>query len=174
MLSPFIPVQDLTVPIFLLYNFFLFLFSLFLGIRIRNHFVRLGALSLAMSSIIGIILLSFPMDPNGDPTTIVGFQHNIIVISMSLYIILSLLLFFYGFKKTRNFSTLAKYSLLVGIIISLTGLFTGIAAFLSLSRYVGILERLPVTAFLIWVFRTSENILKSDKRTKYNFFKSKE
>jgi hypothetical protein len=164
LISPYSLREDITVPLYRLYNVNLFLFSLVLIMRMRNVFGKLGALYLSMSSVTGLLLIQFPLDPIRLGQSLSGATHNIIALLTAFYIMVALLLFSYSFKESKNLKELSKYSFWISMIILVAGFFTGISAMLSLPAYVGILQKLPIAAFLLWIVLTAFWMLRSNWR----------
>lgn len=166
-ISPYSLRQSITVPLYRLYNIQLFMFSIVLFIRLKNIFARLGALYLSLSAILGIILIQFPMDPRGISESVSGTTHIIFVILTALHIVIAIALLSDGFRRNKNLFLLSTYSTEISIVILVAGFLTGIFAFFSMPFYVGFFEKLPVAAFLGWIFLTSVWMIKSDKRVRY-------
>jgi Protein of unknown function (DUF998) len=167
LISPYTFNGETTIPLYRIYNIQLLLFSLFLFIRIKNIFVRLGTLYLSMSASMGILLIKYPMDPIGISGTFSGITHIIFVLITFIYIVIALLLFGVGFKKNKNLIALSKYSFEISMIILVAGFITVIFALSSMPEYVGFFQKLPIFSFLIWILLASYWIIKSDKRIKY-------
>lgn len=166
-ISPYSFNEGITIPLYRIYNIDLFIFSLIIFIRMHNIFVKLGALYLSLSAIMGIILLQFPMDPIGISDSLSGFTHIFFVLIIVFYISVALTLISYGLKNNKNLLMLSKYSFEISIIIMLAGFLTGIFAWMSMPVYVGLFQKLPVLAFLVWILLTSWLMMKSDNRVRY-------
>lgn len=167
LISPYSLTEELTTPLYRLYNVNLFLFSIVLFLRLRNIYAKLGALYLSMSSVTGLLLLQIPMDPLHLANSASGAGHIVVAILTAFYIMVALMLFSYSFKKNKNLKLLAHYSLVVSIFMLIAGFLTGVFAMLSLPSYVGLTQKLPIAAFLFWIVMTALWMLKSDKRVKY-------
>jgi hypothetical protein len=167
LISPYSLTESTTVPLYRLYNINLLLFSLVLLLRLRNIFAKLGALYLAMSSVTGLLLLQFPMDPINLAKSFSGSAHIGVSLLTAFFILVALLLFAHSFKNNKNLVLLSKYSLIISFIILIAGFLTGLFAILSLPAYVGFVEKLPVAAFLFWIIITAVWMLHSDRRVRY-------
>lgn len=168
LISPYSLQQTITVPLYQLYNFNLFIFSFVLLIRLPNIFAKLGALYLIGSAIIGLLLIHFPMDPRGFGDSLTGNQHILVAALQSFCIVIGILYISNGF--TRKLQWLSQASHAISIIILLAGLVIGVFALFSMREYVGLLEKLPIAAFMLWILLTSWGILQSDNRINYAFF----
>lgn len=167
-ISPYISGKYITIPLFQLYNLMLIVFSLGLCLRMQNNFAKFGSLFLALSGVAGVFLVRFPMAPPNMPQTTDGLIHIAVAFIMSLSITFGLLLLGKAFEYTTNLMWLTKYSYGIGIILFFATLITGLFAIIRDSSLVGLTEKLPLGAFLFWLFLVASNILYSDKRIKYN------
>jgi hypothetical protein len=163
LISPNSATKFLTIPLFQLYNIHLILFSLLLSVRLHNRYSKIGAIYLLIASLFGLVLLKFPMDPRGISQSPAGVTHITIALMMALFIVISLLLLSKGLKKSKKFVWLSKLSFLVGITVTIFGFLTGLFAAFSLPSLVGLMERLPIGAFLIWIYKAATGLLKSKK-----------
>jgi hypothetical protein len=164
LISPYSGQESISVPLFLVFLINLFFFSLLLMVKLPNQYTKIGGMFLLLSSIIGFILLQFPLDPRGISESTAGMTHIILILLLSLTIIISLLLFSKGFQKIKALSWLAKLSLSVCIIILLTGSITTLFALFSLPLYVGFFQKAPIFSFLVWLFLVTIGIFKSGYR----------
>lgn len=167
LISPYALRDDVTVPLFRLYNVNLLLFSLVLLLRLKNIFAKLGALYLSVSAVTGVLLVQFPLDPIRLSQSLTGSTHIIVSLLTGFYIMVALLLFGYSFKKNKNLKTLSTYSFEISFIILIAGFLTGIFAILSMPDYVGLTQKLPIAAFLAWIIMTAIWMLRSDRRINY-------
>lgn len=167
LISPHSLRYSLTLPLYQIYNITLLIFALILLVRIPNIIAKLGALYLVGSTIIGILLVHFPMDPLGVGDSLTGKQHILITAIEFLCIIIAILLMRRGFGKKLQWLSGASY--IVSILILFAGMLIGIFALFSMREFVGITEKLPIAAFLVWILMTSWGIFRSDKRVHYHF-----
>jgi hypothetical protein len=155
LISPYSLTESKTVPLYRLYNINLLLFSLVLFFRFRNIFAKFGAFYLAMSAVMGLVLLQVPMDPINLARSFSGSAHIGVALLIAFFIMIALLLFGYSFKKDKKFIPLSNYSFVISSIILVAGLWTGLFALFCLPVYVGITEKLPIIAFLLWIVVTA-------------------
>jgi hypothetical protein len=167
LISPYSLTENITVPLYQLYNINLLLFSVVLLFRMRNVFAKIGALYLSLSSVTGLMLIQFPMDAIHLSRSFAGGTHILLALLTAFYIMVALLLFGYSFKKNKNLKILSTYSVEISLIIMIAGFLTGISALLSMPVYVGILQKLPIAAFLFWIVLTAFFMLRSDRRIHY-------
>lgn len=166
-ISPFTFNGIITIPLYRLYNILLFIFAALLFLRTQNIYVRLGSLFLSMSAVFGIMLIRYPMDPSGAPVSISALSHIAIAIIIVLYIFTALTLYGYGFKSYKNLAFLYSFTTEISILILILGFFAGVFAYLNMPTFVGLFQKLPIIAFLVWILITSVAMLRSDKRIKY-------
>lgn len=167
LISPYSLVEDITVPLYRLYNVNLLLFSVVLVLRLRNMFARLGALYLAMSAVTSLLLVEVPMDALQLSRSLTGLSHILVALLTASFTVIAMLLFSYSFKANKNLAIISKYSFGVSLIILIAGFFTGLFAMLNMPEYVGFVQKLPIAAFLLWIVMTAYWMLRSDKRVRY-------
>lgn len=162
-ISPYMKGTAVTVPLYQIYNIILFLFSLSLFVLLHNLYAKIGAVHIAISAIISMLLLFFPMDRPDMPQTMAGMAHNIVVLSISLFLVTGIFFFGMAFQRTDNLKWLAKYSYIISITL-LAGSFITVIFAYSDRSLVGLIERLPLGAFLFWIILVAIGILLSDRR----------
>lgn len=167
LISPYSLTEDITVPLYRMYNINLLMFSLVLLLRVRNVFAKLGALYLSMSAVSGILLIAIPMDAVLLSRSVSGFTHILAALLTAFYIMVAMMLFGLGFKKSKNLMKLAEYSFELSIVMLLAGFFTAVFALISMPEYVGLFQKLPIAAFLLWIVLTAFWMLHSDRRVSY-------
>lgn len=169
LISPFSPNKQITVPIYKVYIYYLILFSVAIFVRFSSVFARIGSLYLLVSAALGLMLLDFPMDPRGISGSERGITHIVMTLFMTLYMSCAVLIFAFAFRQNKNLSWLSDLSFIICIVLLAAGFLTGIFAFFSLPSFVGSTQKLPIVAYLAWIFITAIAILKSDKRIKRYF-----
>jgi hypothetical protein len=167
LISPYSLFEDVTVPLYRLYNVNLFLFSLVLFIRLQNVFAKVGALYLSMSAVTSLLLAYIPMDAILLSRSLNGFTHIMITLLTGFYLLIAMSLFSYSLKRSKHLGMLAKYSFTVNIIILIGGFLTAVFALLSMPEYVGVIQKISIAAFLLWIVLTVISILHSDRRVNY-------
>lgn len=172
LISPYSLFSEVTIPLYQLYNLHLLLFSLILLLRVPNIFAKLGALYLAGSTVIGLLLIQFPMDPIQLGQSIAGKQHILVIVIQGITLACAIVLLGRGF--TKKLQVLSDLSYGLSLLILLGGLIIGIFALMSMRAYVGFIEKLPIFAFLFWIVITSVWFVLYDKRIKYGLPKQKQ
>jgi len=167
-ISPYMSGKKITIPLFQLYNLTLIVFSLGLSLRMHNIFAKFGSLSLALSGVVGIILIWFPMAPPHMPQTIDGLLHVFTAFIMSFCIVTAILFFGKAFEHMANLAWLSQYSFGISLILFLSTIVTGLFAVFQDSSLVGLTEKLSLGAFFFWILLVAVGILRSDKRVNYN------
>lgn len=167
LISPYSSNHEVAIPLYRLYNLCLLLFSILLILRFQNIFAKIGAMYLVLSAVSSLLLVEVPMDPLQFSHSYSGLAHILIAMLTVVYIVSAMVLFGYTFRKNRNLSFVSKYSFVISIIVVCGGLLSGIFALLNMSAYVGIIEKLPIIAFLVWISMTAIWVLQSDKRIHY-------
>lgn len=167
LVSPYTPVNAITVPLYQMYNYYLIIFSFTLSLRMESMYAKLGSFYLILSAIIGLILVRHPMDPGGISSSAVGITHIVIALFMTFYIVVALILLSYAFKRTKRLYWLANCTTVTSIILLYAGYVTGVFALFSKSDYVGLTEKLPIGVFLVWIVLTAVGMLYSDKRIRH-------
>lgn len=166
-ISPYSLYQDITVPMYKIYNTCLLLFSLVLCLRMKNTFAKLGALYLSMSAVYGLLLVEIPMDAIQFSRSLSGFSHVVVTLLTGIFMLVALLLFGYGIRSNKNLLFISRYSFAVSMVILITGFLTGVFALLNMPEYVGFIQKLPIAAFLFWIILTAVWMLRSDRRVHY-------
>lgn len=165
-ISPYLAGNAITIPLFQFYNIALVFFSIGLFIRFTQVYARIGSMQLFFSAIVGLILIMFPMENPLLPQTLAGLIHVIIVTIMMLFIVNALLYFSKAFLHYSHLVWLSPISYWIAMVLLVFGGLSGIFAYYN-RDLVGLAEKLPVGAFLLWIFLVTIGILKSDKRVKY-------
>lgn len=146
-----------------IYNISLLLFSIgaFLDTDVNtSKKYKTAMLMLAITSILGLVLIFFPQDPRG-VFTATGTTHIAVAGLSSLLTILTLFIVGFSFRKNRTMNTFANYSLISGIIVVISG---GLAAYSVGSNlaFGGLLEKITIITFIVWVMVFSYVILKKN------------
>lgn len=166
-ISPYSLRENITAPLYRIYNLDLLIFSMILYLRMPNIFAKVGAVYLGISALTGLLLLKFPIDPILLSNSYEGLFHIIVSSLTGIYIFIALILFSISFKKSKNFRYLSRFSFNISMLILLGGFLTCIFALSNLPAQVGFVQKLPIASFLLWVVITAVWMLKSDKRINY-------
>ena len=145
-----------------IYNISIFIFGsgAFLDIELNNSKkYRFAMVLLALTGILGIILLFFPQDIRGTPATMAGSIHIAIAGISSLFSILTIFLTAFSFRKMLDMKNFAIYSFISGIIVVISG---GLAAYSVGNNlfFGGLLEKITILTFIVWVMILSYFSLK--------------
>lgn len=166
-ISPYSLRENITAPLYRIYNLNLLIFSIVLYLRMPNIFAKVGAVYLGISALTGLLLLKFPIDPILLSNSYEGLIHIIVSSLTGFYIFIALLLFSFSFKKSKKFQYLSQFSFNVSLLILFGGFLTCIFALSNLPAHVGFTQKLPIALFLLWVVITAFWMLKSDNRVSY-------
>ena len=144
------------------YNVLLLLFGVGWrsGQLLSSRLAKLAAILLSMIGLLGLVMYFFPQDAVGTSVTPAGAVHIAIAGAMSLITMLAIL--FRGLAEWRDPGQrkAAVYSFSSVLLVFVTG---GLAA-MSIAghwAYGGLLERLTIGGFLLWVFVEALLLLRS-------------
>ncbi|WP_424356266.1 DUF998 domain-containing protein [Methanobacterium sp. MBAC-LM] len=119
---------------------------------------KAAMLMLAITGVLGLVLIFFPQDPRGifTPT---GTTHIAVAGISSLLTILTLFITGFNFRKKDRMNDFANYSFISGIIVVISG---GISAYSVGNNlfFGGLLEKITILTFIVWVMVFSYVILK--------------
>ena len=96
-----------------------------------------------------IVGIFFPLDYGGEPTTIIGQMHVILVMSMSFLSMGGMLAMFIGLRKVEEWKGYHIFSLVIFVLTVGLGL---LAAMTMGSEIMGLTERLVVTTIGVYFF----------------------
>ena len=152
------PNRLLLSSLFLVYNALVSLFGLGLFLKALSH-PRGRVLGIAGSLVLmllvgisGVLMeLAFPQDPGGLPTTFAGTMHIVMAGVASLGTMAAVLLLGLWFRNFPELKKHAVYSLVSVAVIFVSGGFTA-AAMANQFTYFGILERVTIGTFIVWLF----------------------
>jgi len=98
------------------------------------------------------------MDARGTQTTILGIGHLVLSGFCALFSILPPLFAGIGFKKIPKLQRLTTYSIISSLIIFISGGITAAGA-ANQFKYFGIVERITIGTYIIWILIISLHIL---------------
>ena len=142
--------------IFFFYNILVALFGLGIYRLSSKKLSRIGGALVITIGLLGLIISWFPVNTRGTAITFTGVAHIVLVSIISLFTVATGFLLWFAYKKTELVQ-FAKISLLTGVGFLVTG---PIAAIYVLSPYAGLLERITIGIFLLWMMGTSILMLK--------------
>ncbi len=148
---------------FSIYNIALLLFAVgaFLDVEIdTSKKYRIATLMLAVTGVLGLVLIFFPQDPRGVFTS-TGTTHIAVAGISSLLTILTLFITGFNFRKKEGMNNFANYSLISGIVVVISG---GLAAYSVGSNLLfgGLLEKITIITFIVWIMVFSYVILRKN------------
>lgn len=111
---------------------------------------KLGSISLAGMSLLGLMILFFPIDPHGAPASLNGSIHVILASVMSAGSLPTVLLIGFWLSKQPAHNGLALYSFITAALLFLVGGITAVI-FFSDNPLLGTFERLTFALFLQWL-----------------------
>lgn len=139
--------------LFGIYNASLVLFSwgLFQDPELTNgKSLKIAAVMIALIGILGLLFIFFPQDPRGAPATLAGNIHLVLAGITSPLTILTVFLAGFSFRKEGKNKSFVWYSYLSVLLILISGGMTA-ASITGNSPYGGLLERITIFTFLVWV-----------------------
>ena len=150
------PNKPLLSSLFIIYNMLCTVFGIGLLLQVRNTSGRktsgtLGAISLIVIGIIGILLeLFFAQDPGGPAVTFAGTMHIILAITASFGTMIAIV----GTGLwSKNVPALKKYTLYSIITFAVLFIAGGTVPVVGITHpYFGLLERITIGAFIQWLF----------------------
>jgi hypothetical protein len=154
------PNRSLLSSLFLVYNTLLSIFGigLFLKVRDQSRGRISGSVgSLALTLLVGmagiLMELVFPQDPGGLPTTFAGTMHIVMASMASLGTMIAVLMLGLWFRNMAELKGYSIYSLISVAVIFISGGLTA-AAMASSYPLFGLLERITIGTFIVWLFIT--------------------
>jgi hypothetical protein len=155
------PNKALLDVIFNLYNALLLAFAIggFIAVKNAHRLCRV-----AMGIFVGIQILSFswgffPMDPIGSEPTFAGAMHNVLGGVVALATILMPLLMGLGLRQAKDLHGYVIYSWISSAIIFISGV-TGVILGGQGFQVFGLMERITIGTYEIWIFVTALNMLR--------------
>jgi hypothetical protein len=150
------PNKPLLSSLFILYNLLCSAFGIGLLQQTthtsgRKTSGKLGAISLILLGIIGVLLeLFFPQDPGGPAVTFAGTMHIILASIAALLTMIAVVATGLWVRQIPGFKGYTLYSILTFAVIFVAG---GSVPILGMTHpYFGLLERIPIGAFIQWLF----------------------
>lgn len=150
--SSYAPNRTLLAGLYVGYNIAL----VGLGIALRRHprsgpWMAAASWLLIATGLIGVLLVTwFPQDSYGYPATTAGTGHIILAAVAALTAIIAMLTGGRGFSHEIGHTRLGRLSILVAVAMLVAGLGGAVATAID-SRYMGLLQRLSIGMFLLWL-----------------------
>lgn len=146
------PVALVLIPLFALYNALLVAFAMTFRDAFREAGVRIGLLApvaLAVTGLLGALMLVYPMDPLGLPLTETGRLNAFFAGIAAAATMAAVFFTAIALRRALGWQALAWYSYASLAVIVLAGIWSAAAG--TSSPLMGLAERLMVGAFLQWV-----------------------
>jgi hypothetical protein len=147
------PAATVLIPLFALYNALLIAFAFTMRDAFRDKGVRLSLvapIALAAVAIAGVLMLIYPMDPLGLPTTETGRLHLWFAATAAFLTMVAVLLTAASLRRHPGWQGLAWYSYASVAAIAVAGIWAATTAG-ELSPLMGLAERIVIAAFLQWL-----------------------
>jgi hypothetical protein len=150
---PGAPAALVLIPLFALYNALLIAFAFTVRDVLRAEGVRLGLgapTALAVAALLGALMLLYPIDPVGAPSTETGRMHLWFAAVASFATMLAVLSIAGAFGRSgrRAFAIYSYVSLAAILVSDIWAVMTAA----DMSALMGLAERLTIGAFLQWLF----------------------
>jgi len=146
---------------FIIYNILIVIYS-FISImyKRKNLLINIVYILLGLIGLSGIFMGIFPQEARDSELTIVGIMHFIFAgIAAFATMAVALITFFNYIKKEKNY---AFYSLITFIIIFISGISNVILMNNNIDSFFGLVERITIGSFIIWLIVTGYRDLKSN------------
>jgi len=137
-----------------MYNIFLAAFSLGFFVWGKNKLIKSSAAFLLLCALSGILMYFFPQDPINITLTFKGLIHFFLAGMAAITTLLAVFLSAFGFGKMDGYKNLKVISVILGLIIFISGPLTAIGP-TKFPAYFGIAERITIGAFILWLFLIS-------------------
>jgi hypothetical protein len=151
------PNRTLLSALFLVYNALLSVFGVGLLLEVNSRSRgrisgMIGSLALLLVGLAGILMeLAFPQEPGGTATTFAGIMHFVMAGIAALGTMVAILMLAFWFKNISALKGFIVYSLMSVAVIFLSG-GLGAAAMANHSSLFGLVERITIFTFTIWIF----------------------
>jgi hypothetical protein len=155
------PAAYTVVALFALYNALLIAFAFTLRDALRPSGVRpsfLGPVALAVIAIVGVLMLVYPMDPLGAPSTETGRLHVFFSGIAGLSSMAAVLAMAVALGRHAAWRRFSLYSYVTLVVIVASGIWAASTAS-ALSPDLGLAERVMVGAFLQWLLALAVALL---------------
>ena len=117
----------------------------------RSRWLVVASWLLVANAVAGVLTVTwFPQDSYGYPSTTAGAVHISLGGVLALLSILVMFTAGRAFRSHMAWATLGRFSTAAAVVMVVTGLATAVAT-AAASPYMGLLERLPIGTFLLWL-----------------------
>ncbi|HEX9388416.1 MAG TPA: DUF998 domain-containing protein [Anaerolineales bacterium] len=151
------PNRALLSSLFLVYNALLSVFGTGLLLKVNSRSRgwvsgMIGSLALLLVGLAGILMeVAFPQEPGGAATTFAGIMHFVMAGVAALGTMVAILMLAFWFKNISALKGYVVYSLISVAVIFLSG-GLGAAAMANHSPLFGLIERITIFTFTLWMF----------------------
>ena len=175
------PNRSLLSSAFLVYNTLLSIFGLGLFLKANSHSRgrisgMIGSLAVLLVGLAGILMeLAFPQEPGGTATTFTGIMHFVMAGVAALGTMVAILMLAFWFKNIPALKGYIVYSLISVAVIFISG-GLGAAAMANHSPLFGLIERITIFTFTLWMFVIGRKMAqlegKTSDPTQFEFIRS--
>lgn len=164
------PNRALLSSLFLVYNTLLSIFGIGFILKVNSQprgrvSGLIGSLALMLVGVAGLLMeLVFPQEPGGTATTFAGTMHFVMAGVASLGTMVAILFLAFWFRNIPALKGLIAYSFLSVAIVFLSGGVTA-AALANHSAFFGLMERITILTFILWMFVIGHRMAQLDENT---------
>jgi hypothetical membrane protein len=159
------PNQIIMQPLFWVYNLLLIAFSIGYYRWGKAKLIKISAMFLFVVAFSGVMMLIFPQDAIGTSLSTHGLIHLIFAGLAALSTLVAVFLSAISFWRRNDYKQLGGISLVLGLIILISGPLTAIAP-TAFPHYFGLSERITIGSFIVWWFLLSYTIYKNERKPK--------
>ena len=159
--QPGAPGKALLDPLFAFYNVPTLVFALGLRGAFRERGVELAracSVAIVAVGIAGLLMWAFPQDPVGSPVTVTGVAHLVLASVESLGSLLAIFLMAMSLRRYPDWRGFVVYCYATLAVVALSGVGAALAA-ATRSGVMGLVERVTIGVFLLWMLVTSLSLL---------------
>lgn len=164
------PYRSLLSSSFLVYNALLSVFGIGLFFKAKSQSRgrlsgSIGSLALVLVGVAGVSMeLAFPQEPGGTAVTFTGIMHFVMAGVAALGTMVAILMLAFWFKNIPGLKSYVPYSLISVAVIFLSG-GVGAAAMANHSPLFGLIERITIFTFTLWIFVVGRKIAQLEGET---------
>lgn len=143
--------------LFAIYNILLITYSALSILYKKNKNSKLLLtvyIILGLTGLSGLLMGIFPQEARGGELTIIGIMHFILAGIAAFSTMLCIILMVIYYKKNKQHKTYTIYSFISFIIIFISGFSNVILMNNNIDDYFGLVERITIGTFIIWLIIT--------------------
>jgi len=159
--QPGAPGKELLDPLFAFYNVLILIFALGLHGAFRQRGIDLArgcSVAIAATGLAGLLMWAFPQDPVGSPATATGIGHIVLASVESLGSLFAILLMAMSLRRHPAWRGFVLYCYATLAVVAVSGVAAALAA-ATRSNFMGLVERVTIGFFLLWVLATGLTLL---------------